>query len=60
MDNQLLRNNLKLARLRWKIDLNQITLQLLKALNTSPARDVIGTATSMAGRRRTRVRRRRL
>jgi hypothetical protein len=32
MNNQLLRKNLKLARLRWKIDLNETTLQLLKSL----------------------------
>jgi len=32
MINQLLRSNLKLARSRWKCDLSQIALQLLKAL----------------------------
>ena len=32
MANQLLRSNLKLARSRWKCDLNQIAMQLLKAL----------------------------
>ena len=32
MVNQLLRNNLKLARSRWKSDLDQIAVQLLKAL----------------------------
>src|SRR5208282_4918386 len=32
MINQLLRSNLKLARWRWKCDLSQIALQLLKAL----------------------------
>jgi hypothetical protein len=32
MTDQLLRNNLKLARLRWKSDLSQVALQLLKSL----------------------------
>jgi hypothetical protein len=32
MDNRLLRSNLKFARSRWKSDLNQYALQLLKAL----------------------------
>ena len=32
MGKQLLRNNLRLARLRWKIDLNETALQLLKSL----------------------------
>jgi hypothetical protein len=32
MDNRLLRSNLKFARSRWKSDLNQSALQLLKAL----------------------------
>ena len=32
MDNQLLRSNLKFARSRWKCDLNQSAIQLLKAL----------------------------
>jgi hypothetical protein len=32
MVNRLLRSNLKLARLRWKYELNQIAVQLLKSL----------------------------
>jgi hypothetical protein len=32
MANQLLRSNLKLARSRWKSELNQIAVQLLKSL----------------------------
>jgi hypothetical protein len=34
MDNRLLRSNLKFARSRWKSDLNQSALQLLKALTS--------------------------